>query len=155
MGTIIQNSCFLQYGPKVIPGLRDNQNLHLLAEKEFDASTTSTTASSVGSMVVDNISAGDLLIIDIRDVAGRRANYFFGADQIIFIKATGSNTVNYYTIADNAGAYAVGSSSNGVYVSAASLTGKKLTLSISQKYNASSSKTIDGTYRVRVYKVVL
>lgn len=154
MSSILQNGNYIQYGPKIIPGLRDNQSLHLVAEKEFTKATTSTTAESIGTMTVNNVSLEDLYLIDVQDTAGRRTDHFLYMRQLLFIRSA-TNTPNYATICDAAGALTSGSSANGIYCSASSYSNKRLSLTISAKYNSTYTKTIDGTYRVRVYKLEL
>ena len=155
MMSVIKNGNYFKYGKKVIPGLVDNQQVLLVAEKDFSANTESTTAISLGTMVVGNVAVGDLYAVEIMDKAGRRSNYFLSNDQFCRIKTTGSNPISNLITADSSGTLITSTSSAGVYVSATSLSGSNLTLTLSAKYSASTSKTINGTYRVRVYKVVL
>ena len=155
MTTIQKEGNYFRYGSRTVPDLVDNQQILLVAEKNFSANTDSTTAISVGTMVVGNVSIGDLYAVEIKDTAGRRSNYFLSDDQFCRIKTTGSNPISNLITADSSGTLITSTSSAGVYVSATSLSGSNLTLTISAKYSASTSKTINSTYRVRVYKVVL
>lgn len=149
MAYILKTGNYIQYGKKIIPA----RSLQLLAEECFDAQTTSSTASTVGTMEILNVSVGDTIIVDIVDNAGRRTNYFYEHLDTILIDE-GSNTVGLYIIYDSSGDLKKASSSFGVSVGAANYADDILTLTISQKYSA-TYKTIDGNYRVRVYKAVL
>ena len=141
-----------------------NESYTLLATQEFTTSTTSTTATSVGTMTIEGISDTHTIIyVRIRDKAGKRAGYFYGSD-CFFInayKSRGSTSpqaaapryILSYDTNEEFWGYAPGTTGGaGVYAYSIANDGTD-TLTIYQKYNSSLSLTIDGTYIVEVYKL--
>lgn len=95
--------------------------------------------------------------IRVRDTAGKRGGYFYGSDQFFYIHSLTSENnvtgVRYYLRYKSNGTLETGSNSGttggyGVYVDAIYPNG---TIRVRKRYNSSSSRTIDGTYKVEVY----
>lgn len=125
-----------------------------------DVSTTSTSNATAGTISLGSeASTKDAIIwVHVRDTAGARAGYFYGSDAI-FINANRANgststftapgvtTIRYSTSSQFAaytGAYGVWGYS---ITSAGSLTVRK-------RYNSNYSLTVNGDYKVDVYKLV-
>lgn len=156
MSNIMFNGNYIQYGKKIIPGLRDNQGMKLIAEKDFTISTTSTTATNQGSIDIPKMSEGDVLLIDTVDTLGVRTDHFYRSIGTSYIKAGTAYQTSPLTVYDSAGVIQTNTSAQGVYCySITRSNADKDVLNIYSKYNATSTKTIDGTYKVRVYKVDL
>ena len=135
----------------------------LLATREFTVSTTSTSATSVGNVDAgtDAYTSRKILYVRIRDKAGLRSGYFYGSDSF-FINSNAANGKN--TTYSSAGRFILlhnGYDTNyweafsfsnttgyGVYAYSVTSAGR---INIRSRYNASNSKTIDGTYVVEVY----
>lgn len=135
----------------------------LLATQEFAVSTTSTSAASVGyvNAGTDAYTSRKILYVRIRDKAGLRSGYFYGSDSFFINSNAANGKTATYT---NAGriillhngndhnywdAFAFGTTTGyGVYANNVSSAGR---INIRSRYNANSSKTIDGTYVVEVY----
>lgn len=132
----------------------------LITSKEMSANTTSTTAT-----VLDTISAGAaawtanaVLYVRIRDKAGKRSGYFFGSDNWFpNINAANSSTtadgnilkIVYSYMNGSWGKYLASSTTGyGLYLAKVEADG---TITISMRYNSTSSRTINGTYLVEVY----
>lgn len=133
-----------------------------LAEKEVTASTTSTTMSLVDTLTVDPASdvytSAKMIIVTVRDKAGKRTGYFYGSDAI-FSNPNSANgtTANFVNPARNTylygsnGTFSVNNTNNGVYAYDVQSTGN---IRIACRYNATSSLTVDGTYKVEVWALV-
>lgn len=127
----------------------------LLGSKEFEVSTTSTTATSVGTFTVEGSYTKDYIVyVKVRDKAGKRNGYFLGGDfWFVNIYAANGGTTALSTYGkisigvNSSGAYSLSASSYGVYPDSIAGNG---TISISSKYHGSYG-TIDGTYVVEVY----
>ena len=122
-------------------------------------STTSTSAASAGTIALGSAAytKDDIIWVHVRDTAGKRAGYFYGSDAI-FVNANKANgststftapgvtTIRYSTssqFASYTGAYGVWGYS---ITSGGSLTVRK-------RYNSSYSLTVNGDYKVDVYKL--
>lgn len=122
-------------------------------------STTSTSAASAGTIALGSaaFTKDDIIWVHVRDTAGKRAGYFYGSDAI-FVNANKANgststftapgvtTIRYSTssqFASYTGAYGVWGYS---ITSGGSLTVRK-------RYNSSYSLTVNGDYKVDVYKL--
>lgn len=132
-----------------------------LGETTLTVSTTSTSASSAGTLSLDTsaFDANKILYVRIRDTAGKRAGYFYGSDVYFFNyqKANGStSTLTYaarashrYSTNSQWGTH-MGTSTAGYGVYAYSISNSG-TLIINKRYNANYSLTINGTYKVEAY----
>lgn len=128
-----------------------------IASQDFTVNTTSTSAASVGTMSLGSTAwtAAKIIYVRIRDKAGARNGYFVGSDNYIFnyIAANGATTSQVVAARqvynkNTSGVWGSSGSTYGVYVNGIDSDG---TLTISARYNSSSSRTINGTYNVTVY----
>lgn len=137
-------------------------NWTLIGSAEFEVNTSSTTEATVGDVELSSydFNKDDIIWIHIRDKAGKRNGYFYGNDTI-FPNLTTANgnpngTLNYALKlvigVSSAGSHSLSSSSYGVYAYSVSKTQAEHKVLIKSKYN-SSYGTIDGTYKVDVYKL--
>ena len=135
----------------------------LIGENSFRVSSTSTTASVVGTVDcgAKGYTGDHILWIHIRGQAGKRSGYFYGTDAFIVntMAASGRdvscNAINFATrISTNgaamAGAY--GSDAYGVYATYVDESG---IISISRRYHSSNSLTLNDTFDVKVYRAPL
>ena len=139
-------------------------NLHgytKLGETTLTASTTSTSASSAGTLALGSsaFEAGKVLYVRVRDTAGKREGHFYGSDSYFFNyqKANGStSTLTYaaraihrYATGGTWGTYmGTNTAGYGVYAYSISSSGS---LIIYKRYNANYSLTISGTYKIEAY----
>lgn len=133
----------------------------LIESKEITVSTTSTSAATAATIQCgSSIYTKDKIIwVHVRDKAGARAGYFYGADSYFanVYKANGAtNTFNApacqvirYTTSS---AFAATSGQYGVYGYSISSAGA---LIVRRRYNSNYSLTINGTYIVSVYTLDL
>lgn len=133
----------------------------LMHSEELTVSTTSTSDSSTKAIILSGIyTSSKILYVRIRDKAGKRAGYFYGTDNFIINPnpangGTGTVTtfIARYVIRYNnsnmfqSSLYS-GANGYGVYVYNLTSSGQ---LNLHQRYNTSSSLTINGTYTVEVY----
>lgn len=129
-----------------------------IASQDLTVNTSSTSVTSVGTVSLGSTAwtAAKILYIRIRDKAGARNGYFVGSDNYIFnyMAAGGATTGTDQVVArqmyskNSSGAWGSSNSTYGVYVASIAADG---TLTISARYNSSSSRTINGTYNVTVY----
>lgn len=122
----------------------------LLGSKEFEVSTTSTTATDVGSFNVPGAWTKDVMIyIKVRDKAGRRQGYFISHDSIWinYKLATGTNAITTHGCVTLGKGLIAGSADIGVYPASIQPNDD---ITIKSKYS-SAYGTIDGTYVVEVY----
>ena len=122
-----------------------------VAETSYQVSTTSTSVETVATW---DTGSSELwtddkwVYIRIRDTEGKRAGYFYGTDNF-FIKSV---SARFVTSVDSSGVYAnVTYNTNGgygVYVDTIYSDGR---IRIRSRYSGSSSRTINGTYKVEVY----
>lgn len=138
-------------------------NWTLLASQEFTVNTSSTTATEVGAVTLPDNSLGaeDLVLVHVRDKAGKRNGYWYGSDCIFINNERANNPssqVGVYTAGriilavDSSGKYSVTSSTAGVYANALTQASSDHAVKISSRYS-SSYGTISGTYKVDVYKL--
>ena len=130
----------------------------LLHSEEFTVSTTSTTATSVGTMSVSNSYLSTKIIyVRVRDKAGKRNGYFYGTDSFFlnYFAADGLTSellncgVITFSVASN-GQYSSTAQKYGVYPYSITSDGK---IKIYRRYNSSNTRTINGTYVVDVYSL--
>ena len=140
-----------------------SSNWTLLHEEDISANTTGTSAASLKSITGITGAWDDSVIIyvRVRDKAGPRAGYFYGSDSffINWQKANGSTTapttagriIHRYTSSSTWGQY-VGATTTGygVYGYDINSSGR---VRIYQRYSSNYSLTINGTYRVQIYKL--
>lgn len=131
-----------------------------VCEKSYQISNfTSTTATTQEEWATGHNEIwtdSKWVYVRVRDTAGKRSGYFYGSDQLFYIHsltATSDSTgIRYYirynssnTIEKTANS---GTTGYGVYVDMIYPDG---TIRVRKRYNSSSSRTINGTYKVEVY----
>ena len=148
----------MRYGAESLPNVPagSGSSWKLLGSKDFAVSTTSTSAAAVGTFTVSGSwTKAKIILIRVRDKAGKRAGYFYGHDTWI----TNLNIANGSTSAITTAArmiYALTSGSAwyeysgqyGVYGYSISSAG---VVTIRRRYNSTYSLTIDGTYACEVW----
>ena len=139
-------------------------NWTLIGSAEFNVNTTSTSESAVGTISLTNYTPDKNVIVwvYIRDKAGKRNDYFFGSDTIF---------INYRLANGNKGTVSTKSVSSlyiynntynmntatayGVYGYSLNNEDNKHEIVIKSKYNSSSTRTIDGTFKCDVYMLTV
>lgn len=129
-----------------------------VAETSYQVSTTNTSASTVATWATGHSelwTSDKFVYVRIRDTAGKRAGYFYGTDNFFLVLSSATSTtagIRYYSRYTSSGTYALSATSSttgyGVYADTLSNDGS---IRIRQRYNSSSSLTINGTYKVEVY----
>lgn len=137
-------------------------NYTFLHSEDIDVTTTSTSAITVKNISNSAFVRQDaMILVRVRDKAGKRNGYFYESDVIFLPVASRSSNNNagrkLYRI-DNSGnviVYDITSAGiTGVYgVCARKITALNPTdtIEIVARYNSSNTGTIDGTYTVEVY----
>ncbi len=135
-------------------------NCKLLASREFDVNTSSTSESSVGTVPISKgLWTKDFIIyVKIRDKAGKRNGYFRGSDAFVINNYAANGTSSNPTPVkvcdgyDAGGKFVQTTSGYGVYLSsvAKSTNSDGGSLLIKARYS-SSYGTINGTFLVEVY----
>lgn len=132
----------------------------LLGTEEVTVSTTTTSTTDIddSTITISRQSNTDkILLIQVRDKAGKRNGYFYGTDMYWMQPSGGSVSNNYRLsvvyITNSSGNVVISSTSQyGVFSkSPPTFSTGSVTLSMCARYNASYSTTIDGTYVVNVY----
>lgn len=139
-------------------------NWTLLATQEYTVSTTSTSNTSVGDITLtlgDYADPQTVLWVHIRDKAGKRAGYFYGSDTMFFhYQLANGNTNSLSTrpvmvfYGNDSNNYSGGATAYGVYPYRLYYTSTYHYLDIYSRYTASYG-TIDGTFKVEVYKLTM
>lgn len=139
-----------------------------LAHEELEVSTTSTSFTPVGTIIVgyEAFNAAQFIYVRVRDKAGARNGYYSGGDTFISnLTATADNNpasrfAPTYIRKDDSGTWgmntALTSSSYGIVPYSIAVTKTSLSISevkiyIRARYNSTNSRTIDGTYEVDVF----
>lgn len=129
------------------------------SETLTNVSTTSTSNATAGTITLDSsaFTKDDIIWVHVRDTAGKRAGYFYGSDAIFVnankangststFSAPGVTTIRYST-----------SSQYAAYTGAYGVWGYSITsggsLTIRKRYNSNYSLTVNGNYKVDVYKL--
>lgn len=142
--------------------LPDGSSYTKIGEKEYSASTTSTTAVLVGTFYVDTPSdlwtSANIIYITIRDKAGKRAGYFYGNDAW-FVNSNPSRGITsayttparYRYTCDQNGDVIENNTTTpyGVYIYDIANDGR---IRVYARYN-SNGGTTDGTYKIEVYSL--
>ena len=136
-------------------------NWTLLASNTYTVNTTSTSASSIGTISLG--SAGrtgtNVIWVRVRGQSGKRSGYFYGSDAI-FVNCyakNGSSTnfiapgIEYYRV-DSSGNYFTASGQYGVYGYQIDSSG---TLTVRRRYNSNNTLTINDKFDVDVYSLTL
>lgn len=140
-----------------------SSNWTLIGSAEYTQSSTSTSATSIGTIICSPSAsdASSIIYVRVRDKAGPRAGYFYGSDAffINYQKANNStSTLTYggriihrYTTSNTWAQYVAATTTGyGVYGYSINNSGN---VTIYRRYNSNYSLTIDGTYLVQVYKL--
>ena len=114
-----------------------------LGSGDFAVSTTSTSEISAGTLNV-SIADCEFAFIMIRDKAGQRTDHWYGCDCWIH----GSTRI-LYSYRDSGGTMQRSANAYGVYPD----SGMGGSVPLLARYNATWSKTIDGTFSVEVYNL--
>ena len=130
----------------------------LISSTELTVNTTSTSASSAGTVSIGSsaFTKDSIIYVRIRDKSGKRNGYFYGSDSFFmnWQKANGTTTTlsvcaqEYYRY--NNDALTGASGAYGVYGYSISSTG---TLTIRRRYNSTNTLTINSTYSIDVYEL--
>lgn len=133
----------------------------LVTEQDEAISTTSTTETTAATIECgSSICTKDKIVwVHIRDKAGKREGYFYGTDAffINIDKANNDTSVPFnkpaaLSLRCSSSIYSGYAGMYGVYGYSISSTGQ---LIIKSRYNSTNSKTIDGTYSIKVYTLDL
>jgi len=130
-----------------------------VAETSYQVSTTSTTTETVDTWATGHSELwtnSKWLYVRIRDTAGKRKGHFYGSDQFFMVYSTTATSTTvagrFYIRTASTGNYGAGATSGttgyGLYADTLYSDGS---IRIRQRYNTSSSLTINGTYKVEVY----
>ena len=135
-----------------------------VAENTYTVSTSSTSAGTVEIWATGHSeiwTSDKIVYVRIRDTAGKRKGHFYGTDTFFintFIKGGSSTTSTQSRIISAIWSvdsnslytfrYGYNSTSYGVYPDYFFDNGN---IRISERYNSTYSRTIDGTYKVEVY----
>lgn len=132
----------------------------LLGSTEITTSSTSTTATSVGTLTIPEAwDANKIILVRVRDKAGKRAGYFYGSDSFFLNYQDASGGTSTITYAGrlihrctSSGAYSsyVGATTTGYGVYGYSISAAGV-VNIYRRYNSNYSLTINGTYIVEVW----
>lgn len=132
----------------------------LLGKTTITTSSTSTTATNVGTFSIPEAYDGDkVIMVRVRDKAGPRAGYFYGSDSFFMNyqdASGGTSTITYAgrlihrrTTSNTYSTY-VGATTTGYGVYGYSITSAGV-VNIYRRYNSNYSLTINGTYIVEVW----
>ena len=142
-----------------------SDHLTLLATKDLGTiSTSSTSATDTGQTLdVTGFDSYDMLVAicyttthtNSRHVATVRLINFSATSNVSTKTATSiATSTQHYKLSSNVLVERSGTTPYGVYVNAATIstgTPRKCTLTIYQRYNSTSSGTINGSYKLDVY----
>lgn len=152
----------MRYGLPSETSANPSSDWTLLGKTTVTTSSTSTTATSVGTITLPKAwTASKVIWVRVRDQAGKRAGYFYGSDCIFlnYRAANGqTNTLTYagriiHRVASD-GTYAQypAATTTGYGVYGYSITSAGV-VNIYRRYNSNYSLTINGTYDVEVYSL--
>ena len=136
---------------------------NLIMSSDNTVSTTSTSAASAFTLALGSsaFTKDCIILVQIRDKAGPRTGYFLGSDSYFFNYQKANSTTTTLTYAGRV-IHSVNSSGQyyqypqgtnagyGLYGYSINSSG---TLTVRQRYNASYSFTINGTYNTKVYEL--
>lgn len=132
-----------------------NAEWELIAEKNIDVSTESTSATQVSTLDcgLNAWTSNKILYVKVRDNAGKKAGYFYGTDSfLINVRPVNSQTTAATYFARSYLSYdetwTQGNSDYGIYPSKLTPDG---VLTLAAHYGPNASKIIDGNYNVKVY----
>ena len=131
----------------------------LFASQQYEVSTVSTSTISVGTITANRETPyKTILYIKIRDNAGKRNGYFFGADYFWMQPLAGSQSNDYrlnmcYMTDQSGNVISSSTSQYGIVISSAYHSNNTVTIGVGARYHSSYSGTINGTYTVSVYNL--
>ena len=144
------------------PEASSGSSWKLLGSTEITTSSTSTTATSVGTLTIpEAYDANKIIMVRVRDKAGKRAGYFYGSDSFFMNYQDASGGTSTITYAGrlihrvtSAGAYTsyVGATTTGYGVYGYSISSAGV-VTIQRRYNSNYSLTINGTYKIEVWAI--
>lgn len=129
-------------------------------------STSSTTAADTGkTATISNVGNYDLLIVEVsvntltnnRHASTVNTIWLTASSTIGTKNGTGIATATLNTKLSSTGVASTrqGTTKYGIYVNSASVSNNTVTLAFYQRYNSTSTGTINGTYTARTYGVNL
>lgn len=144
-----------------VTGTGAGSSYTLLASQDYTVNTTSTSATSVGSIEVKNYGTPRntvIFFVQAIDTEGIRSGYYYCTQSWTIATPALSSTFCYIvTRSDNGTSLTSYNSSYGVYCDQISSSGSgsttKLTFRIRSKYHATYSKTINSKYTVTIYEL--
>ena len=119
---------------------------------EVNISTTNTGVVKVADLVTncpELYTTGDIILIRIRDKAGKRSGYYYGCDEYYYPSHNGGRA--YATIQmryANNDEIKLGTTTHGLWIAEITQSGA---LKLYTRYSATASLIIDGTYAIDVY----
>lgn len=123
-------------------------------------STTSTSNATAGTVSLGSaaFTANAIIWVHVRDTAGKRTGYFYGSDAI-FINANKKNgSTSTFTAPGVTTIRCTSSGTYAAYTGAYGVWGYSITsggsLTVRKRYNSNYSLTVNGDYKVDVYKLV-
>lgn len=124
-----------------------------------NVSTTSTSNATAGTISLGSgaFTKDDIILVHVRDTAGKRAGYFYGSDAI-FVNANKANGSTSTFTAPGVTTIRYSTSSQfAAYTGAYGVWGYSITsdgtLTVRKRYNSNYSLTVNGNYLVQVYKL--
>ena len=157
------------YSPITVNVSAGDSPYTLLDSSEFSVSTTSTSASLVGTIKFGNTlyTADEIIYVKVRDKAGKRNGFFYGTDTFFVnpyaAKGTSQSIIAIrpsilYSYDENgltkfnptSSGYVTTSNTSSYGVYAYAITGAGA-INIYSRYGSSNTGTIDGTYTVDTY----
>ena len=139
-------------------------NWNKIATTEYTVNTTTTSNKSVGDIELTLSDYNDpqtVLWVHIRDKAGKRNGYYYGSDTIFFHWQLINNNTNSLSTrpvsllyVNSSGSYVGAPSAYGVFAYRLYYTSSNHYVQIYSRYN-SSYGTINGTFKVDVYKLTM
>ena len=158
-----KNGSSAQYTPPQMATAISALGIKKLYSGTVTVNTTSTSAATAATIQLGSAAYSDdhLLYVRIRDQAGPRAGYFYGADTILgnfqagngataTLTIGGTQYYRYTTASQYASTGAAAASAYGVYAYSLSSAGA---LIIRRRYNSNNSLTINGTFLIEVYQI--
>lgn len=134
---------------------------NLIRSVDFSVNTSSTSAATATTIALtsDEYTSAKILVVQVRDKAGKRKGYFLGSDSYFmnYYKANNGTTtltyagriIHYVNSSGSYQQYPQGTSSGyGVYGYSISSSGS---LIIRSRYSSNYSLTINGTFNAKVY----
>ena len=150
----------MRYGEQPLVFEPAGSSWKLLGKTTITTSSTSTTATEVGTFNIPEAYDGDkVIMVRVRDQAGKRNGYFYGSDAFFMNyqdASGGTSTITYagrlihrVTSAGDYSSY-VGATTTGYGVYGYSISAAGV-VTIQRRYNSNYSLTINGTYDVEVW----